>query len=328
MIEKLRISDPWQFKVPVLISVTYLIVFTLGIDFFVASKFICLSVVTILGIAAYAYLLNDWADEKADAAIGKVNVVAGLSLTQRLIGLVFFLATAVLPWFFFPYNNTCIGLLGAELLLFWMYSATPFRLKEKYLAGVIADALYAHAIPCLLAGFTFIEIAKTNGADMQQEYNRQVYVPLAALVAWQFILGIRNILLHQIADYANDLVSQTRTFATRFGIDRTEQWLVRFIIPTEIILLLIFFASLYNYAKWLCFCYLFFASYYVIRHGLKLMNYRNFCYQLLDDFYMDWWPLFVLVALAVNDIRFVLLLIVHVLLFRNFIRQQVLSCIK
>ncbi|MDB5282355.1 MAG: Methyltransferase type 11 [Bacteroidota bacterium] len=292
------------------------------IPFFIAFKYFGLSLITIIGIAGYAYLLNDWADIKKDAAASKPNAMAALPVSARISLLLIFFVLALLPWFFFPYNFQNICLLGFELLLFLLYAAPPFRLKEMPLAGILTDALYAHALPALLAALTFFEIAEIS-------HNNKIHLMvllnlpfLVSLTGWQFFLGIRNILLHQLQDIDNDLVSATRTFATRFGKDITRKWLVYFALPAELIFLIAFFVCLSYYSFIFPAAYLLFAFYLFITKGNMALSIRRFCYIFLDDFYMDWFPLAALVALMIVDWRFVFLFLGHVCLFRNILKQH------
>ena len=201
-----------------------------------------------------------------------------------------------------------------------LYAAPPFRLKERPFIGILADALYAHALPCLLAALTFIEIAEVSHHN-KIHVMALVNAPfLISLTAWQFFLGLRNILLHQLEDMDNDIMSGTKTFATRYGKPVTDKCLLCFILQAEIISLGFFFICLTGLSVIFPVAYLFFAVYQLIAKGIKRLSIRSFCYNFLDDFYMDWLPLAALIALVLVDWRFVFLFLVHVCLFRNILR--------
>src|SRR5262249_57433548 len=107
-----------------------------------------------------------------------------------------FLPVALLPWLYLPLHWENGSLLGFELLLFVLYAFPPFRLKERGMLGLFADALYAHAIPAVLAVMTFSLMAN-------RAYDHLTWFVLA-LGLWQFFLGVRNIVLHQLKDFDGD----------------------------------------------------------------------------------------------------------------------------
>ncbi len=317
-LRKIRISDPWNYKIPFLIAVPYLYAcyHPFSADNFIVK--IILSYITIIGIAGFAYTLNDFTDRNKDEEAGKENIHIKKTIGFSIGILMVFMGIALGPWYFFPKSVYTLSLLGFELLLFVLYSVPPFRFKERGFVGVITDSLYAHAVPALLALTAF---------DQNGELPSSTHLALwVSLITWQFCLGIRNILFHQIADYENDIKSGINTFVTQFSIPKTEQLLRQLFIPLEVITFLLFtFSLLYNYA-WSYIAALIIYAIFLFTQRASVESsthpfYRKFCYFFLDDFYIEWLPILFLLYLISMDIRYIIPFVVHILLFRNCFKR-------
>jgi 4-hydroxybenzoate polyprenyltransferase len=322
-IKKLRISDPWKYKAPVLVGIVYLSVIICKIEFWATIKYYLLSLTTIIGISGYAYLLNDWIDEKADVLTGKKNSVIGLTMPFRFFWLTFFLVVAIFPWFYFPYNGINLCLLLAELLLFIFYSAKPFRFKEKPILGVLTDALYAHVIPAVLAALTFHEVSRKNSSAHDGLINNGFESLIMCMAFWQFFLGVRNILLHQLEDYPNDKLTQTTTFVLKFGVLKTEKLLRNYFIPMEFICWAVFLIVLTPQVYFLSVSYIAFILLKVKYNYNNVNGYRNFCYWFMDDFYQYWFAVTFIAQLVLMDWRFIILMAIHLLIFRNGLTNSI-----
>lgn len=321
-LRKIRISDPWNYKIPFLIAIPYLYAFhssfyySFGAQNFIFKVF--LSYITIIGIAGFAYTLNDFTDRKKDEAAGKENLHIHKPIWFSMGILLLFLSIALAPWYYFPKTVYTLSLLSIELLLFVLYSVSPFRFKERGFLGVITDSLYAHAIPALLALTAFDQ----NG-ELPFNTIRGLSI---TLLLWQFFLGIRNILFHQIADSKNDIKSGIKTFVTSTSIPKTELLLKKLFIPLEVISFSLFclIISLTYFLMSLTLLAIYILYLFYQRKGYQSSThpvYRKFCYFFLDDFYIEWLPIFFLLWLLTNDIRYIVPLVLHVLLFRNCFKR-------
>lgn len=312
--KRLRLSNPWNYKAPVLMGFTYVVIGVERIPFLVALQAMGWSLMTIVGIAGFGYLTNDLGDRKADLAAGKTNLLASLPLIQIIGLLVLFLGLALVPWFvFFPVSPLSIGLLGAELLLFVLYVAPPFRLKERGFLGLVTDSLYAHALPCLLAMITFAAIGNENDP---LDPDADIFPYLLIAVAWQFALGLRNILLHQMKDAENDRQSGLSTLVTKVGDRKTFLILTNLMIPLEAITwsLLLFGYSRGNPLPLIVWPLFVLMQY--VKRGRPADN-RTFLYWLFDDFYIPILPSLFLLWYAIFDWRLLILWGIHLLLFKN-----------
>lgn len=319
ILKKLRLSNPWNYKAPFLISVPYLFIGLGNLEVKTALIGIGCSFATIFGIAGFGYLSNDYTDREQDVKAGKFNALVSMQSWQIVLLLLFFLSAAILPWvFFFPMDAISGGLLGAEFLLFILYAVPPFRLKERGWPGALADALYAHTVPAILAGYTFYLLG-----DQTYPY----LVPLLAMLGgWQLMLGLRNILLHQLKDYDNDQQSETRTWVTKMGPEAGWKWIKWFLLPMEIVCFLgvgilitleiPFFLPFYP----LFVLYTFFRIKFFITQPLP-RDLRAIVYNFLDDFYVEWIPLLILTFLALQSPWLLILAGLHFVLFKNGLKR-------
>ena len=312
---RIRLTEPWRYKAPFLISVVYFFLYSAGIRFSDAVLAVACALCTIAGIASIGYLANDLCDRDSDRAAGKPNVTFLLGRSQVLILFVIAGAAAQLPWMIFvPIDPIWVSLLAAEYVLFAAYVARPIRLKERGFLGPIADALYAHANPALLAGYI---MNRLTGA----RYPHPIGL-LSALFAWQFFLGLRNILEHQISDAASDRLGGTSTYVTQSGEAAAVRLLRTFVVPLE-------FAGFAAYltivsrtlpAVAVAFLLHLIVTALIIRCYSSRFTAGSLHERLalfIDDFTLGWMPLITVASLASVDWRNSGLLLVHVLVFQT-----------
>jgi 4-hydroxybenzoate polyprenyltransferase len=315
--KKLRLSNPWNFKAPLLITFPYLL-FLLS-NYSEANTFygILVSITVIVGVSGLGYLSNDLGDRKKDALIVKENILVGMQPAAILFLFLLFFMLAFLPWLYLPFNSLSAILLILEIVLFFVYAIPPFRFKERRLLGVYTDSLYAHVLPAVLAAYTF---------QLFTRKNFEKFSDFAILVFfWQFVQGVRNILFHQIKDLESDEKSGTRTFVTFIGLERALKLIKKIVLPLEILILgvfLIFLAFFWGHSFVLILSLIYFFT-TLISHWKKLasMDYRARAYLFLDDFYIQWFPLIILTELCMTSLSFLPIVILHLLLFKNGIKS-------
>ena len=313
-----RIKDWWS-KASLLMGMIYLFAVRYQISF---EKFISLAILSFIAIAGFAsmgYFLNDLFDVKKDALARKRNFLTGKS--PLVITFLFLMsATFVLvPWYFLPKTNFSFILIGAQLLLFIIYSAPPIRLKERGMAGIVTDALYAHGLPTFLAAYTFSLAA-----------NKAFPTPdIILLCIWQATSGVRNIVLHQWWDAEADKKSGSKNFIA--GLTALEcQWLVFKLITFELVFSLSFFSFLLlrlNILFVICFLTVIglYACAFSSFKRLSLLFspkgtnvfFNSDSKFFPNNIYEKWLPVAYLVILSMSDLRFLLLLVLHQALF-NF----------
>ncbi len=167
------------------------------------------SIVTISKILFPAYLLvgiggyflNDLFDEKQDFLSKKFNFT-------RIINKYLMVLTISLFWFLGFYlihslSKNASFLLVIQFLLLCIYSVPGIRLKEKGLLGLVTDAFYAHVIPAIIL------------LNILQEYTAIPVFLWISFSTFSFLLGMRDITIHQLEDLENDIQSNTQTFAVK-----------------------------------------------------------------------------------------------------------------
>lgn len=204
-----RTKDWWKPKAGNILAILYISAFhfQLKADVFFVS--LLPAICTIFGIGLTTYWVNDWVDLPTDRLLNKKNLLINLSALQKFFFLIFAVFCSLIPWLFLPNSIVTWYLLGLEFIFVLTYSLPPFRLKTKGITGVVVDALYAHALPTVLAFFTF--------SLLNQNVVFGLNTTLFLLFFWQLFAGLYNISIHQLEDYSNDLKSQTKTWAVKIG---------------------------------------------------------------------------------------------------------------
>lgn len=320
---RFRLSEPWHYKAPFLISVVYFFLYAGSVRFRDAILCVPSALCTIAGIAGIGYLSNDLADRDEDRRAGIANATQDLSTRRLTVLMAIFGACALLPWILFaPVNWICIGLLALEFLLFIAYAVPPFRLKERGLLGPITDALYAHANPALLCGYTMY-------LATGRSYPRARWF-LGFLCVWQFFLGLRNILQHQITDAAKDRAAGTATWVLSRGEAAAARLLSRVVVPMELtwFILWCLVASLRIPALFIGFVVHSLVIAFVIRRyagSIAGQPQREVLALFMDDYAVGWMPLVILLALCVANRQMVTILLLHAVVFQSRVKPLLSS---
>ncbi len=153
----------------------------------------------LVGISGY--FLNDLFDKKADKLSNKFNITNiihkyALVFIIMLLGFLgFYLLLTI--------SKKASIVLIFQFLLLLGYSLPYIRLKEKGIFGLFTDALYAHVIPGIILVYVL------------QEY---CVIPVslwASFVVFLFLLGLRDITIHQLEDIEKDRQSNIKTYAIK-----------------------------------------------------------------------------------------------------------------
>lgn len=313
-----RFSDWWSYKIPPMLCFAYIFLFVNAVAFQKALIYIGLFFLWIFGTAGIGHITNDIADIESDRIAGKQNNISTTSHFKRIWLLVFLFFLSIAPWYYLPINFLLAGLVFLEVILFIAYSFPPVRLKERPVGGIITDALYAHAIPVLISSITFYLF--DNRIKISSTFFILIFI-------WQLILGIRNILLHQIEDIDNDIKSNTITFVVKYGQTKTFKLINHFLLPAEIIFCCVIIGAISIYLNHFYLVFVLFLFFSILKHGfwkifsLPLNHWQKAYLFFLNDFYEEWMPLLPLIYLLQISPAFFLLLALHVILFNNIIIQ-------
>jgi 4-hydroxybenzoate polyprenyltransferase len=306
-----RVKDWWWSKAALLMGMIYLFAAWYHISLARFIPLSILSLITICGFASMGYLFNDLFDIKKDAAAGKSNFLAGKPVLFIL--LLFLVSSGFVfgPWWFLPKDNFSYLLIAAQIFLFIVYSVPPLRLKERGVAGIITDALYAHGLPPVLAAYTFA-LAAQHPFRISE---------IGMLFIWQTTSGIRNILLHQFDDLESDKISGSKNFVA--GMDLVWfGYLLRALVIAEVLLSVAFFEMLVSVNPLFIIAILTTVALSVA----ALVVYKARGQDLFSDvvwrFFPNnvtekWLPPAFLIILSASDFRFMILLVIHLAIF-NF----------
>jgi len=173
-----------------------LFIVSYNLEFLLPQIFKLLIAYFTVGVAGY--FINDFFDIEKDRISNKFNI---LNLFNKIWVCVF-----VIILIFFgllivkSISEKAFYILFVQIFVLILYSAKPFRFKEKGFLGVITDSVYAHVLP----GIILIQVV--NDYVVVSNWLWLCFIML------NFSIGIRDILLHQLNDYAKDLKSGTNTF--------------------------------------------------------------------------------------------------------------------
>lgn len=269
--------------------------------------YLFISILLSIGIAGLGYVMNDIKDFKDDLQNNKPNLFNKFSKSQSVLIVVLFALLSIFPWLYLPTDKYTFYLLVIEFLLFFVYASPPFRLKEKGFLGIITDALYAQVVPSLLAVYTFSKISNTI-----------LNVKLIVLYsAWLLLVGIRNIIKHQVEDFDNDKNTKTKTFVTIYGIEYSKKISLKYLFPIEFIL----FTSLLITIKTPYFIallgYLLYTTILFIKRN-KTTEIDSFYFintRIFNEFYEIHLPIILLVCFCFSNAIFIFILGFNLLIF-------------
>jgi 4-hydroxybenzoate polyprenyltransferase len=271
------------------------------------------------GLAAFGYLLNDFGDRESDRLSAVPNAVLSAGTRRTVAGLIVLAGLAVLPWFWLPTDGLVITLLGLEVGLFVAYVLPPMRLKVRGIAGIVTDALYGYVIPLVVAMLVFANVADRRISPVSSLF----------LVSWSCVLGVRQILSHQLIDAGRDERAGISTFALSRGW-RSGLHLLWRITLVEAILFPLFLLTL-GWAAPVTLCGLAAYTGWVLssrpareirgrlpirRLGL-ITRILLLGWDLMSTFHVQWLPLLLAGALTWRDPAYGIVLIGHLLLFRT-----------
>ncbi len=317
----LRGQDWWFYKIPPLLAIGYAEILTQDISPQPSFTTLLALTVSMFFVAAYGHVVNDIFDIEVDEKAGKPNRMASLSKGQRT-GLSLGLAVlGLIPWWWIGFNATSGILLAAIYLLLTVYPAPPLRLKERFVFGAVADAATVHAVPTLLVATVFANLAVSSSPDNN----------FLAIIAttWAFAVGIRGILLHQIWDRDNDFKSGIQTLATKFGVGTLRFGINSIVFPVEAILSSVLVLIIAQSAPlFLVPCAAYCLMLLLIMPDEFNPSPTEKSYIILHDFYEVWLPLSLLILLSLHQPIFLILLVVHIVLFYPAIQQRVLVSIR
>lgn len=273
------------------------------------------SLVGLIGIvscvANFGYGLNELFDKDEDHRAGRANVANTMSDRHMwlIIGLSGASAVVLAALLAGPAG---VFMTIAELLLPLCYSVPPFRVKERGLLGVFADALAAHVFPAAMA----LAIVSMQGLRAPSLYL------ILTVALWALSTGLRGIVSHQLQSRESDFNAGLLTIVHRFGFGPVRSFIVRVILPIEMLT----YAAIFFLVDVTIFVKIM-ACVFMVYEYLKLRlaifpatvfdrNGERYVVFVDEGAYKVWAPLLLAVDAAFTDPLFLLLVPVFVMSFR------------
>lgn len=320
-----RSHDWWLYKIPPLLAIAYTEVLLLNPPIFQSILTISALLFAIACVAAYGHIINDSFDVEADQQVGKHNSMAQFSPWQRTLFCFTFAGLGFSLPVLMNFGTLSLSLLGINYLLPTLYSAPPFRFKEKDILGIISDAAGAHAIPTLFIAITLTHLVAAPPL--------QITALTIAATTWAFFAGLRGILLHQLWDRSDDLRSNVKTFVTESQVETVRFWMSRLLFPVEMLLLGSLILVVTPTAPLVP---IFTVFYFLLKLTLtKLDSTATFdlapvqkAYVIPHDFYEVGLPLILASILALQNPWFIILLLLHIVLFYPGFERRITNLIQ
>ncbi|MCF8463386.1 MAG: hypothetical protein K9G41_00990 [Flavobacteriales bacterium] len=316
----LRIADWWNSKVAMLVGWSYFFVLLSDVEPNLYFKLLPVILIWLFSTAGFGYYVNDCFDVAIDEKASKPNYVSQHSKFKRfsisLFLAVVSLASALVLFWNQPYF---IAIVGVQLILFVLYSASPFRWKEVPYIDVVTDSVYAQVIPVTIMALVIV--------SMQTSPPNSFQLLVYCLTGfWGVLSGLRNIVEHQVIDFQNDEISGVSNTVQLIGISNATAFLNKWIIPMEWLL----FAAIIIYSGFHLPPLLILTALFVVTIGFTtpiaegiIEKTRPFRLgsRLLEPrlIYEFWFPLACIMVLMLLNWKYLLLGILHLVLFRNWI---------
>lgn len=153
----------------------------------------------LVGISGY--FLNDLFDKKTDEISKKFNI--STVINKYLLVFIIIILGFIGIYLLLTISKKATIILIFQFLMLLGYSVPYIRLKEKGFLGLIADAIYAHVIPGIIL------------LCVLQEF---IIIPLTLWFLFGnflFLLGLRDITIHQLEDVEKDIQSNVETYAVK-----------------------------------------------------------------------------------------------------------------
>jgi 4-hydroxybenzoate polyprenyltransferase len=328
MKQLLKIQRWWDYQLTIMLGFVYHVTAAASTTPDLSSWLVTFVffVVACIGIAGFGHLVNDYFDRESDRISGARNLVADQAAGSLLAQTVAVLVLAWLPWIWLPSDPVILTLLVLEFFLFVMYSMPVVRLKERGVLGPVADSLYSYTVSTSVATLVFAKLA-----DVQLP----IWFSLL-IAAWSFLLGLRQIIAHQIQDASRDERTGLTTFVTSYGLRKTLILLDWCVLPGEVALFVAVICVLSRQSATTGAGFLVFVLVVIGVHRQRslecsvnpwkwprinrLMFLNN---ELLFRFYTEWFPLLGLIPLVRRDLSYVAAAALHIVLFKNGLKSTI-----
>lgn len=284
---------------------------------------IALFLIAAIGIAGFGHVFTDIFDVEEDRIRGQANLWADMGARQRLLLLSGLIAASWLPWLFIPIGRTGLILLAAEFLMFALYAVPPIRLKNRGLAGIATDGMYAHALPALWTWLPFVHL---SGAKASLSTG-------IVIGAWGISVGIRELMHHQAIDADRDREAGATTFGVRRGRAHLMKLLRGTVLPAEVTTFALLLGVMTSasvlpavgFALYMIWSFVKVRAFWLEPLSLFPPDSDDaatiLARRVLGPFYYGWLPLLLLAGLSIRNPAYLLVALLHFALFGPMIMR-------
>lgn len=304
----IRAREWWEYKFPPILIIPYIIILKTNSSVIPSIFSLCFILLALIAGAIYVSILNDITDVDEDRAAGKKNRMAKLNwFQQSFILFVLIFVAFIFSWYM--RNNLLATIFYiASYLSFTLYSVPPFRLKKRGILGLFADASGSQLFPTL---FTAVFMA------VHFQYKLSI-TDLIMIAIWSLCFGLRGILWHQFHDLENDKRSGLHTVVQQMNGTMTKI-VGRSILFLEVSALLIFLFRLgNNYFIYILVIYFAYMFYMRMKNNLEVIIIKHITNHfdiIMNTFYQVFLPISILIAATINNLDFIILLVIHLVFF-------------
>jgi 4-hydroxybenzoate polyprenyltransferase len=310
----IRSNEWWEYKFPPILAVAYMISFYSGASAVTLYPLIIFLLLSLITGAVYVSILNDITDSKDDEKAGKINRMAGLSLTKKMTLLFIPVLAALIITFVLRNQIFTAGIYLLSYLCFTLYSVPPFRFKTKGYAGIVADAAGSQLFPSLFVA-SFLSFSLQSIVSVNQ------YILIGI---WSLCFGLRGIIWHQFHDIDNDKKSGTPTVVRQWSDNKTKITGGVIIIIEFISLVLLLISFKIVIAFFSLAVYFLYVLMSRIKWQVQLIVLRPVAKDytiLLNEYYQVFLPVSILLSLSFQHPAFLFYLAIHITLFPKNTRR-------
>jgi 4-hydroxybenzoate polyprenyltransferase len=206
-----RLGFWWFPKVSPALALAYCASLVFGDSGWATMRSVAVVAFVGLCVGTYGYLVNDIFDIEVDLRAGKRNRMVGISPLHRFLFCAGALALGFVPALVVPTSERTLLVLGIEYGILTIYSMPPFRVKSRGFLGMLCDCSGSHLGASL---YTLSVVADGRTNDVSQ-HAPGVGLFVGVVLVWQLCLGLTGILIHQVEDRENDILSVLPTFASK-----------------------------------------------------------------------------------------------------------------
>jgi 4-hydroxybenzoate polyprenyltransferase len=303
-----RAGEWWEYKIAPILAFFYATAFLVEAPLLALAPALLLLLAALVPGAVYVSVLNDLTDREEDRKAGKANRLAGASAWLPFAAIGPAVAAGLAVAWMWRGDPPLLGCYLAAWTAFTLYSLPPVRLKTRGVAGLAADAAGAHLFPTLVAVLLAFRAA---GVPVDPLW-------LAAVGLWAFAHGLRGILWHQLLDSKADEAAGVRTFVQRVPRARAIALGHYLAWPAELLALTMLLWKLGAAGPPIAL--ILYAI--LVRQRLRIFRMRAIVVEphprfllLLQEYYILFLPLSLLVGSALRRPEDGLVLVAHLLLF-------------